>query len=150
MFKNPDNGSGTEAGHMCSGRSFREVPLANLFKQSYEPLTQDEDFYNGEEVGISDEEYSEFTRAEEVETEELHREEPETSGTTPIVEVSIITPLVFLAELSNKSNQSSQSTQRTITRNLVHTQSRNQGRSMADEMRLPIFIGYGSEDPDQH
>jgi hypothetical protein len=26
----------------------------------------------------------------------------------------------------------------------------NQGKSMADEMRLPIFRGDGSEDPDHH
>jgi hypothetical protein len=33
---------------------------------------------------------------------------------------------------------------------LVHTRSRNLGRSTEDEMRLPIFKEYGSEDPDQH
>jgi hypothetical protein len=69
MFKNSDSDSDAEAGHMRSGRSFRKVPLANLFKQSYRPLAQDEDFYSGEEAGRSDEEYSEFSRAEEVETE---------------------------------------------------------------------------------
>jgi hypothetical protein len=83
MFKNSDNDSDAEAGHTRSGRSFRKVPLVNLFKQSYEPLAQDKDFYSGEEAGRSDEEYSEFTREEEVETEELCREEPETSGTAP-------------------------------------------------------------------
>jgi hypothetical protein len=57
MFKNSDNNSDTEAGHTHSGRSFRKVPLTNLFKQSYGPLAQDEDFYSGEEVGRSDEEY---------------------------------------------------------------------------------------------
>jgi hypothetical protein len=150
MFKNSDIDSDAEAGHTRSGRSFRKVPLVNLFKQSYGPLAQDEYFYSGEEAGRSDEEYSEFTRAEEVETEELHREEPETSGTVPTVEVSIITPPVVLAALSNQSNQSSQSNQSTVTSSLVHTQSRNQGRSMEDEMRLPIFRGDGSEDPDQH
>jgi hypothetical protein len=51
MFKNSDSDSDAEAGHMCSGRSFREVPLANLFKQSYRPLAQDKDFYSGEEAG---------------------------------------------------------------------------------------------------
>jgi hypothetical protein len=54
---------------------------------------------------------------------------------------------VVLATLSNLSNQSSQIT---VTSSLAHTQSRNQGISMADEMRLPIFRGDGSEDPDQH
>jgi hypothetical protein len=57
MFKNSNNDSDVETGHMCSGRSFRKVPLANQFKQSYGPLAQDEDFYSGEEVGRSDEEY---------------------------------------------------------------------------------------------
>jgi hypothetical protein len=77
-------------------------------------------------------------------------EEPETSGTAPTIEVSTITPPIVLAALSNQSNQSSQRNQSTVTSSLVHTQSRNQGRSMADEMRLPIFRGDGSEDPDQH
>jgi hypothetical protein len=58
-----------------SGRSFRNTPLVNLFKQSYGPLAQDEGFYSGDEVERSDEEYSEFTREGEVETEEPHREE---------------------------------------------------------------------------
>jgi hypothetical protein len=150
MFKNSDNDSDTEVGHMHSGRSFRKVPLENLFKQSYGPLSLDEDFYNGEKAGRSDEEYSEFARAEEVETEELRREEPENSGTAPTVEVSIINPHVVLAALSNHSNKSNQSTHSIVTSNLVHTQSRNQGKSMADEMRLPIFRGDGSEDPDQY
>jgi hypothetical protein len=48
MFNNSDNDSDTKDGHKCSGRSFREVPLANLFKQSYMPLAQDEGFYSGE------------------------------------------------------------------------------------------------------
>jgi hypothetical protein len=43
MFKNSDNDSDTEAGHTHSGRSFREVPLVNMFKQSYGPLAQDKD-----------------------------------------------------------------------------------------------------------
>jgi hypothetical protein len=101
MFKNSDNDSDAEAGHMCSGRSFRKVPLMDLFKQSYGPLNQDKDFYSEEEVGRSDEEYSEFARTEEVETEELRREEPETSGTVPTIEVSTITPPIVLAALSN-------------------------------------------------
>ena len=81
MFKNLDSDNDTEAGYMCSGRSFREVPLANLFKQSYkdegfysgeeEELTQEEYFYSGEEVGLSYEEYSEFAMEKEVETEDI-------------------------------------------------------------------------------
>jgi hypothetical protein len=68
--------SDTEVGHTRSGRSLRKVPLENLFKQSYRLLAPYEDFYSGEEAGRSDEEYSEFARAEEVETEKLRREEP--------------------------------------------------------------------------
>jgi len=48
MFKKLDRDSNVKVGHMCSGRSFREVPLVNLFEQSHEPLAQDEGFYNGE------------------------------------------------------------------------------------------------------
>jgi hypothetical protein len=66
------------------------------------------------------------------------------------VEVSTITPPVVLAVLSNLSSQNYQSTQSTVTSSLVHTQLRNLGRSMVDEMRIPIFIGDTSEDPDQH
>jgi hypothetical protein len=66
------------------------------------------------------------------------------------VEVSTITPPVVLATLSNQSSQSYQSTQSTVTSSSIHTQSRNLGRSMEDEMRLPIFRAYGSEDSDQH
>jgi hypothetical protein len=62
MFKNSENDSDREDGHMHRGRSFRNVPLVNLFKKSYKPLTQDKDFYNGEEAGQSDEEYSELAR----------------------------------------------------------------------------------------
>jgi hypothetical protein len=65
----------------------------------------------------------------------------------PIVEVIITTPPVVSETLSNQSNQSTQST---VTRSLVHTQSRNQGKSMVYEMGLPIFRGDGSKDPDQH
>jgi hypothetical protein len=67
-----------------------------------------------------------------------------------IVEVSTINPLVVLETLSNHISQSYQSTQSIVTSSLVHTQSRNLGRSMEDEMRLPVFRGYGFEDPDQH
>jgi hypothetical protein len=44
MFKNSNNDSDIEAGHTCSGRVFREVPLMNLFKKNY----RDEGFYSGE------------------------------------------------------------------------------------------------------
>jgi hypothetical protein len=100
MFKNSDNDNEAKAGHTHSGMSFRKVPLANLFMKSYKPLTQYEDFYSGEEAGRSDKEYSEFTREEEVETKEIHRGEPETSGTAPTIDVSITTPPV-LATVSN-------------------------------------------------
>jgi hypothetical protein len=150
MFKNSDSDSDTEVGHTHSGRTFREVPLVNLFEQSHEPLAQDEGFYSGEEEELLNEEHSESVRAEEGKTEEPRREESETSGTALTVEVSTITPPIVLAALSNQSSQSYQSTQRTVTSSSVHTQSRNLGRSMVDEMRLPIFRGDGSEDPDQH
>jgi hypothetical protein len=141
MFKNSDSDNDTEAGHTRSGRVFREVHLANLFKKNY----GDEGFYSGEEADLTDEEHSESTR-----TEEPHREEPETSRTAPTVEVSTIIPLVASTTLSNQSNLSHQNTQSTVTSSPPHTQSGNLGRSMADEMRLPTFRGDGSEDPDQH
>ena len=104
MFKNSDNDSDIEVGHTRSGISFKKIPLANLFKQSYGPLAQDEGFYSGEEAELSDKEYSEFARAKEVETEEPRREEAETSGIVPTVEVSIATRPVVLAAPSNPSN----------------------------------------------
>jgi hypothetical protein len=122
----------------------------NLFEQSREPMAQDEGFYSGEEEELVNEEHSESARAEEGKTEEPRREESVTSGTAPTVEVSTITPPVVLAALSNQSNLSYQSTQSTGTSGSVHTQSRNLGRSMADEMRLPTFRGDGSKDPNQH
>jgi hypothetical protein len=67
MFKNSDRDSDREAGPTCSGRPFREVLLANLFKQNY----GDEGFYNGEKVDITDKEYSKSARTEEVEAKEL-------------------------------------------------------------------------------
>jgi hypothetical protein len=70
MFKNSNNDSDTEAGHTHSGRPFREVPLANLFKKNY----GEEGFYSGEEADLTDEEYSESTRTEEVGSEELVEE----------------------------------------------------------------------------
>ena len=65
MLNNSDSDSDTEAGHTCSGRPFREVPLANLFKKKY----RDEGFYNGEEENIIDEEHSEDARIREVGSE---------------------------------------------------------------------------------
>jgi hypothetical protein len=121
MFKNSDNDNDTEVGHTHSGILFRKVPLMDLFKQSYGPLNKDKDFYNEEEVGRSDEEYLEFARTEEVEIEEFRREQLETSGTAPNVEVSNITPPIILATLINQSNQISKSNHSTITSSLAHT-----------------------------
>jgi hypothetical protein len=81
MFNNSDSDSETKARHTHSGIPFIEVPLANLFKKNY----RDKGFYSGEEVDLTDEENSESTRIEEVQTEEICRGEPEISGTTPIV-----------------------------------------------------------------
>jgi hypothetical protein len=146
MFKNSDSDNNTEAGHTCSGRVFREVHLANLFKKNY----RDEGFYSGEEADLTDEEHSEPVGTEEGKAKELHREEPETSETAQTIEVSTVIPPVDSIVLSNQSNPNHQSTQSTVTSNPPHTQSGTLGRSMADEMRLPIFRGDGSEDPDQH
>jgi hypothetical protein len=66
MFKNLDNDSDTEAGHMCCGKVFKEVHLANLFKQSY----KDEGFYSGEEADLTNEEHLESTTIEEPHEEE--------------------------------------------------------------------------------
>jgi hypothetical protein len=65
-----DSDSDTEAGHTRSGRVFREVHLANLFKKNY----GEEGFYSGEEAELTDEEHSEPARAEEGKAEELHWE----------------------------------------------------------------------------
>jgi hypothetical protein len=146
MFKNSDSGSDIEVGHMHSGRQLRKVPLVKLFKKNYKY----EGFYSGEEEDLIDEEYSESARTEEVQTKELQQGEIETLGITHTIEVSTITPPLVLEELSNQRNQSSQSHHITITSSLEHTHSRNQGRSMEDEMRLPIFKGDGSEDHDHH
>jgi hypothetical protein len=105
MFKNSDSDNDTEAGHMRSGRAFREVPLANLFKENY----GDEGFYSGEEADLMDEELSEPAREEEGEAEEPCWEEPEASGTTQTIEVSTITPPVVSTTLSNQNSQSHQS-----------------------------------------
>jgi hypothetical protein len=120
-----------------------------LFKQSKKP-TQEEGFYSGEEEELMNEEHSGFTRAEEEKTEEPRWEESETSRTTQTIEVSAITPHVVSTTLSNQSNLSYQNTQSTGTSGSMHTQSENLGISMADEMRLPTFIGNGSEYLDQH
>jgi hypothetical protein len=80
------------------------------------------------------EEQSGSVGAEELKTEEPHREESVTSGTALTIEVS----------------QSYQITKSTVTNSSVHTQSRNLGISMADEMSLPIFRGDGFEDPNKH
>jgi hypothetical protein len=141
MFKNSDSDSDTEAGHTRSGRVFREVPLMNLFKKNYE----DEGFYSGEEEDLIDEEHS-----KEGKVEEPHQEEPEASRTMSTIKVSTINPIVVSTTLSNQSNQSHQSAQSTVTSSPPHTQSKNLGRSMVDEMRLPTFRGDGSEDPEQH
>jgi hypothetical protein len=51
MFKKSDNDSDNdiviEVGHTRSGRTFREVPLVNMFEQSHKPLEQDEGYYSG-------------------------------------------------------------------------------------------------------
>jgi hypothetical protein len=93
-----------------SGRSFREVPLVNLFEQNHKPLAHDEGFYSGEEEELLNEEYSESARAEEGKTKETRQEESVTSGIAPTVEVSTTTSPVVLATLSNQRSQSYQST----------------------------------------
>jgi len=149
MLKNLDNNNDIEAGHMHSGRAFREVPLVNLFKNTYE----DKGFYSGEEADLMDKEHSEPTRAEEGKAEEPHWDGTKTSGTTQTTEVSTINPPFVSAALGNQNSQSHQSPHSTITSSSTFTQTENLGnlgRSMADEMRLPTFIGDGSEDPNQH
>jgi hypothetical protein len=64
MFKNSDNDNDTEVGHTRSERSFREVPLVNLFDQGHEPLAQDEGFCSGDEEELLNEEHSESAREE--------------------------------------------------------------------------------------
>jgi hypothetical protein len=100
MFKNSDNENNTEVGHTRSGRTFREVPLVNLFEQSHKP-TQEEGLYSGEEEELLNEEHSESTRAEEEKTKEPYWEDLETSGTAHTIEVSAIRPPVVLTILSN-------------------------------------------------
>jgi hypothetical protein len=64
MFKNSDSDSDTEVGHMPSRKTFREVPLVNLFEKNHEPPAQEEGIYNGEEEEILNEEHSESAREE--------------------------------------------------------------------------------------
>jgi hypothetical protein len=52
--------------------------------------------------------------------------------------------------LRNQNSQNHHNPQSTITRSSTSTQTGNLGNSMEDEIRLPIFRGDGSEDPDQH
>jgi hypothetical protein len=54
MFKNSNSDNDTEVGHTRSGRGFKEVHLANLFKKNY----GDAGFYSGEEADLTDEENS--------------------------------------------------------------------------------------------
>jgi hypothetical protein len=149
MFKNSDSDNNIEIEHTRSGRAFREVPLVNIFEQIHKP-TQEEGFYSGEEEELLNEERSWPAREEEENTEEIFQEDSETSKNVQTIEVNSITPPVVSTTLSNQSNLSYQNTQRTGTSGSVHTQSENLGRSMADEMRLPTFRGYGFEDLDQH
>jgi hypothetical protein len=146
MFKNSDSDSDIEARHTCSGRVFIEFHLANLFKKNY----KDEGFYSEEEADLTDEEHSKPIGIEEGKVEEPRREEPETSRTAQNFELSIIIPLVESVALSNHSNPSHHSVQSTVTSIPPHTQLGILGRSMADEMRIPIFRGDGSQDTDQH
>jgi hypothetical protein len=149
MFKNSDSDIDTKVGHTHNGKIFREAPLINLFERSHEPLEQDEGFYSGEEEELLNEEHLESAREEEGKNEEPLREESETSGTALTVEVCTITPFVLVAS-SNQSSQSHQINQKTVTSSSTHTQSSTLGISMEYEMRLPIFRGDGSKDPDQH
>jgi hypothetical protein len=76
MFKNSDSDNDTEVGHTRSGRTFREVPLANLFEKDHEPLLHEEGFYSGEEEELLNEENSRSVGPREEKTEETRREEP--------------------------------------------------------------------------
>ena len=72
MFKNSNSNNNIEDGHTHSGRAFREVPLANLFKQNYRDMV----FYSREEADLIDEEHLESARTKEGKAEEPCREEP--------------------------------------------------------------------------
>jgi hypothetical protein len=54
MFRNSESDNDIKARHTHSGKEFREVHLANLFKKNY----GDKGFYSGEEVDLTDEEHS--------------------------------------------------------------------------------------------
>jgi hypothetical protein len=145
MFKNLDSDSEIEAVHTRSGRVFQEVHLANMFKKNY----GEEGFYSGEEAELTDEEHLEPTGIEEGKDKELRQGEPKTYETTPTIKVSTGIPPNSVV-LSNQINPSHQSVLSTINSSPPHIQSGTLGRSMADEMRLPIFRGDVFEDPDQH
>jgi hypothetical protein len=117
-----------------------------LFKQKY----GEEGFYSGEEADLTDEEHLEPTRIEEGEAKELHQSEPEISETMRTTEVSNVNPHVVSTIPNSQNSQNHQSSQSTITSSPSSTQTRTLVSFMADEMRLPIFRGDGSEDPYQH
>jgi hypothetical protein len=115
MFKNSNRDSNTEAEHTCSGKVFREVHLANLFKKNY----GEEGFYSGEEADLMDEEHSEPTGIEEGQAEEFRWGGPKGSETTQTIEVS--TDILHVDSfLSNQSNPSHQSVQSTIHSSQPH------------------------------
>jgi hypothetical protein len=140
MFKILESDSDTEARHTCSGKVFRGVHLENLFKKNY----GEEGFYSGEEVDLTNKEHSDPTRTEEGEAEELLQSEPETLGNAWTTEVSNINIPIVSTVLSSQNSQNHQSTHSSVTGSLASTQTRSLVSSMEDEMRLPIFRGYGS------
>jgi hypothetical protein len=71
-----------------------------------------------------------------------------TSGTMRTTEVSNINPPIVSKVPSNQNSRNHQSPQSTVTGSSTSTQKRSLVSSMADEMRLPIFRGDGSEDLD--
>jgi hypothetical protein len=99
MFKISDND--TEARHMRSGKVFQRVHLEKLFKQNYE----EEGFYSGEEVDLTDEEHPKPTRTKEGDAEELHQSKLKTSGTARTTGVSNVNPPVVPTILSSQNSQ---------------------------------------------
>jgi hypothetical protein len=87
---------------------------------------------------------------EEEAAKELRQKEPETSRTAQGTKLSNINPPVVSEMLSNQNIPNHQSPQSPITSSSASTQTGNLGNSMADEMRLPIFRGDGSEYLDKH
>jgi hypothetical protein len=146
MFKISDNDNDTKAGHTRSGKVFHGVHLENVFKKNYD----EEGLCSGEEVYLTDEENPEPTRTKEGEVEKLCQSELETSGTAQTTEVSNVNPPIVSTIPSSHNSQTHQSPQSTVTRSPTSTQTRTLVSFMADEMRLPIFRGDGSEDLDQH